>query len=62
MPTRPRKGVPGKCTLPSGFVHNPGASANGLLSLLGSLVQQPMSLGQLAAPPMPWQVKLPYFV
>ena len=33
MPTRLRKGVPGECTLPPGFVHNPGASANGLLKI-----------------------------
>ena len=30
MPTRLRKGVPGKSP---GFVHNPGASANGLLKI-----------------------------
>lgn len=33
MPARLRKGVPGKCTLPPGFVHNPGASANALLKI-----------------------------
>lgn len=33
MPARLGKGVPGKCTLPPGFVHNPGASANGLLKI-----------------------------
>ena len=25
--------MPGECTLPPGFVHNPGASANGLLKI-----------------------------
>ena len=49
MPTRRRKGVPGKSTLPHGFVHNPSANASGILNLLGSLVQQPLSLGQLAS-------------
>jgi len=47
-----KKGVPGKSTLPPGFIHNPSANASGLLNLLGSLVQQPVSLGQLAAPPL----------
>ena len=57
MPTSKRKGVPGKCSLPADFIHNPGqrlleqyTQAAMLNPWLAAGIGGPMSLAQLQQP------------